>query len=84
MKKQNMIANKFEKIFKIKKKDYGILDFPGKNDGSKWRSIIFEYRIKRNTASVLCYHDINQPEWINLKANVHTRKFADHIKVKVK
>ena len=76
-------ANKYEKIFKIKKEDLGILDFTEKyGEGSKWRPIIFEYRIKRSTASVLCYHYANQPDLNNIKVTVHTRKYADHITVK--
>jgi len=83
MKKQNVVANKYEKIFKIKKEDLGILDFTEKyGEGSKWRPIIFEYRIKRSTASVLCYHYANQPDLNNIKVTVHTRKYADHITVK--
>ena len=83
MKKQNIIANKFEKIFKIKKEDLGILDISEKyGEGSKWRPIIFEYRIKRNTASVLCYHYADQPDRNNIKVTVHARKYADYITVK--
>ena len=83
VKRQNQIANKFEKIFKIKKEDLGILDISEKyGEGSKWRPIIFEYRIKRNTASVLCYHYADQPDRNNIKVTVHTRKYADYITVK--
>jgi len=82
MKKQDIIANKLEKIFKIKKEVHDIVDFSHLyGSGSKWRPIIFEYPIKANTASVLCYHYGDNPEEDNLKIAIHTRKYADFITV---
>ena len=91
MKKQNIYANKFERIFRIKKEILPIADFSDKyGPGSKWRPIIFEHpnfkRIKSNTASVLCYHYGTFPEndlfgKDNLKISVLTRKYADAITI---
>ena len=81
--KQNKYANKFEKIFKIKKEIHPIKDFSDKyGPGSKWRAIIFEYPIKANTASVLCYHYGDFPKENNLKVSVLTREYADSISVR--
>ena len=92
VKRQNQIANKFEKIFKIKKEVFPIQDFSDRyGPGSKWRPIIFEHlnfqTIKSNTASVLCYHYGTSPEndlfgEDNLKINILTREYADAITVK--
>ena len=92
IKKQNQYANKYEKIFKIKKEVLPIQDFSDKyGPGSKWRPIIFErpnfQTIKSDTASVLCYHYGTSPEndlfgEDNLKINVLTREYADAITVK--
>ena len=92
MKKQNIYANKFERIFRIKKEILPIADFSDKyGPGSKWRPIIFEHpnfqTIKSNTASVLCYHYGTSPEndlfgEDNLKINILTREYADAITVK--
>ena len=82
MKKQDIIANKLEKIFKIKKEVHDIVDFSHLyGPGCNWRPIIFEYPIKANTASVLCYHYGDNPEEDNLKIAIHTRKYADFITV---
>ena len=92
IKKQNQYANKYEKIFKIKKEVLPIQDFSDKyGPGSKWRPIIFErpnfQTIKSDTASVLCYHYGTSPEndlfgEDNLKINILTREYADAITVK--
>ena len=92
IKKQNQYANKYEKIFKIKKEVHPIQDFSDKyGPGSEWRPIIFERpnfkTIKSDTASVLCYHYGTSPEndlfgEDNLKINILTREFADAITVK--
>ena len=92
VKRQNQIANKFEKIFKIKKEVFPIQDFSDRyGPGSKWRPIIFErpnfQTIKSDTASVLCYHYGTSPEndlfgEDNLKINILTREYADAITVK--
>ena len=92
IKKQNQYANKYEKIFKIKKEVHPIQDFSDKYGlNAKWRPIIFEHpnfqTIKSNTASVLCYHYGTSPEndmfgEDNLKINVLTREYADAITVK--
>ena len=92
VKRQNQIANKFEKIFKIKKEVFPIQDFSDRyGPGSKWRPIIFErpnfQTIKSDTASVLCYHYGTSPEndlfgKDNLKINIFTREYADAITVK--
>ena len=92
MKKQNIYANKFERIFRIKKEILPIADFSDKyGPGSKWRPIIFErpnfQTIKSNTASVLCYHYGTSPEndlfgEDNLKISILTREYADAITVK--
>ena len=92
IKKQNQYANKYEKIFKIKKEVLPIQDFSDKyGPGSKWRPIIFErpnfQTIKSDTASVLCYHYGTSPENDlfgddNLKINILTREYADSITVK--
>ena len=92
IKKQNQYANKYEKIFKIKKEVLPIQDFSDKyGPGSKWRPIIFERpnfkRLKSDTASVLCYHyGTSQENDLfgndNLKINILTREFADAITVK--
>ena len=92
MKKQNIYANKFERIFRIKKEILPIADFSDKyGPGSKWRPIIFEHpnfqTIKSNTASVLCYHYGTSPEndlfgEDNLKIYILTREYADAITVK--
>ena len=92
IKKQNQYANKYEKIFKIKKEVLPIQDFSDKyGPGSEWRPIIFERpnfkRLKSDTASVLCYHYGTSPEndlfgEDNLKINILTREYADAITVK--
>lgn len=92
IKKQNQYANKYEKIFKIKKEVLPIQDFSDKyGPGSEWRPIIFERpnfeRLKSDAASVLCYHYGTSPEndlfgEDNLKINILTREFADAITVK--
>ena len=82
MKKQNIYANKFEKIFRIKKEILPIRDFSDLyGAGSKWRAIIFEYPVKANAASVLCYHYGDFPKENNLKLNVFTRDYADSITI---
>ena len=82
MKKQKIYANKFERIFRIKKEVHPIKDFSDKyGPGSKWSAIIFEYPVKANTASVLCYHYGDSPEINNLKINVLSREYADSITV---
>jgi hypothetical protein len=91
VKKQNMYANKFEKIFGIKKEIHPITDFSDKyGPGSKWRPIIFEHpnfkTIKSDTASILCYHYGTSPEndlygKDNLKINILSREYADLITV---
>ena len=91
IKKQNQYANKYEKIFKIKKEVLPIQDFSDKyGPGSKWRPIIFErpnfQTIKSDTASVLCYHYGTSPEndlfgEDNLKINIFTREYADAITI---
>ena len=92
VKRQNQIANKFEKIFKIKKEVFPIQDSSDRyGPGSKWRPIVFErpnfQTIKSDTASVLCYHYGTSPEndlfgEDNLKINILTREYADAITVK--
>ena len=92
LKKQNIYADKFQKIFGIKKEIHPVLDFSDKyGPGSKWRPIIFEkpnyQTIKSDTASVLCYHYGVSPEndlfgKDNLKVNILKREFADLITVK--
>ena len=87
MKEQKLIAQKYEKIFKIKKKEFPIKDFSDKyGPGSKWKAIVFEKpnfkTIKSDTASVLCYHYGMSKEnelhgQDNLKVNILTRDFAD-------
>ena len=82
VKKQNIYANKFEKILRIKKEIIPIRDFSDLyGAGSKWRAIIFEYPVKANTASVLCYHYGDFPDQNNLKVSVLTREYADSITV---
>ena len=87
VKKQNIYANKFEKILRIKKEIIPIRDFSDLyGAGSKWRAIIFEYPVKANAASVLCYHYGTFPEndlfgKDNLKISVLTRKYADAITI---
>jgi len=92
MKEQKLIAQKYEKIFKIKKEEFPIKDFSDKyGPGSKWKSIIFEkpnfQTIKSDTASVLCYHYGMSKEnklhgQDNLKVNIFTRDYADAITVR--
>ena len=91
-KEQNIYANKFERIFGIKKEIHPIKDFSDRyGPGSKWRAIIYErpnfQRMKSDTASVLCYHYGTSPEndlfgSDNLKINILTREYADAITVK--
>ena len=82
VKKQNIYANKFEKILRIKKEIIPIRDFSDLyGAGSKWRAIIFEYPVKANAASVLCYHYGDFPEENNLKINFFTRDYADSITI---
>lgn len=91
-KKQKLLANKYEKIFKIKKEELPEKDFSSiYGKGSRWKAIIFEKPnfkvIKSNTASVLCYHYGMSTEnelhgQDNLKVNILTRKFADAATVK--
>jgi len=91
IKEQNQYANKYEKIFKIKK-EVLTRDFSDRyGPGSKWRAIIFErpnFRVlKSDTASVLCYHYGTSPEnefygKDNLKINIISREYADIITVK--
>ena len=91
-KDQKLLANKYEKIFKIKKEELPEKDFSSRyGTGSRWKAIIFEKPnfmvIKSNTASVLCYHygmttenELHGQD--NLKVNILTRKFADAATVK--
>lgn len=91
-KNQKLLANKYEKIFKIKKEELPEKDFSSiYGKGSRWKAIIFEKPnfkvIKSNTASVLCYHYGMSTEnelhgQDNLKVNILTRKFADAATVK--
>lgn len=91
-KDQKLLANKYEKIFKIKKEVLPEKDFSRKyGPGSKWKAIIFEkpdFKIKKsNTASILCYHyGMSEENELfgqdNLKVNILTRKFADAATVK--
>ena len=82
MKKQKIYANKFERIFRIKKEVIPIKDFSDLyGPGSKWSAIIFEYPVKANTASVLCYLYGDSPETNNLKINVISREYADSITI---
>ena len=91
-KEQNIYANKFERIFGIKKEVHPIKDFSDKyGPGSKWRAIIYErpnfQKIKSDTASVLCYHYGTSPEndlfgSDNLKINILTREYANTITIK--
>ena len=91
-KEQNIYANKFERIFGIKKEVHPIKDFSDKyGPGSKWRAIIYErpnfQKIKSDTASVLCYHYGTPPEndlfgSDNLKINILTREYANTITIK--
>ena len=92
MKEQKLIAQKYEKIFKIKKEEFPIKDFSDKyGPGSKWKAIVFEKpnfkTIKSDTASVLCYHYGMSKEnklhgQDNLKVNIFTRDYADAITVR--
>ena len=92
MKEQKLLANKYEKIFKIKKEEFPIQDFSERyGPGSKWKSIIFEKPnfqiIKSDTASVLCYHYGTSAEnelygQDNLKVNILTREFANAATIK--
>ena len=92
LKKQIIYANKFEKIFRMKKEIHPISDFSDRyGSGSKWRPIIFEHpnfqTIKSDTASILCYHYGTSPEndlygEDNLKINILTREYADLITIK--
>ena len=91
-KEQNIYANKFERIFGIKKEIHPIKDFSDRyGPGSKWRAIIYEkpnfQRLKSDTASVLCYHYGTSPEndlfgSDNLKINILTREYANTITIK--
>ena len=91
-KDQKLLANKYEKIFKIKKEELPEKDFSSRyGTGSRWKAIIFEKPnfkiIKSNTASVLCYHYGMSTEnelhgQDNLKVNILDRKFADAATVK--
>ena len=72
----NLKNYKFENQTKL------IKDFSDKyGPGSKWRAIIFEYPVKANAASVLCYHYGDFPEGNNLKINFFTRDYADSITI---
>ena len=92
MKEQKLLADKYEKIFKIKKEEFPIQDFSERyGPGSKWKSIIFEKPnfqiIKSDTASVLCYHYGTSAEnelygQDNLKVNILTREFANAATIK--
>ena len=80
MKKQDEYAKKNSELFGLKPLDYGIEQRP--SGPGKWRAIIFEYPIPKETSSILCYHFENQPDRNNLKMGVLTREFANYISVK--
>ena len=86
LKKQNSYANRFERLFKIKKSAYPVQDFSKRyGPGSKWRAIVFEkpnYKVvKSDTASVLCYHYGDKSYQDNLKLNILARDYANAITV---
>lgn len=80
MKKQDEYVKINSKLFRLKPVDYGIKKKP--SGTGKWRAIIFDYPIPKETSSILCYHFENQPERNNLKMGVLTREFANYISVK--
>ena len=92
MKEQKLIAQKYEKIFKIKKEEFPIKDFSDKyGPGSKWKAIVFEKpnfkTIKSDTASILCYHyGMSKENELygedNLKVNIFTRDYANAISIR--
>ena len=92
MKEQKLIAQKYEKIFKIKKEEFPIKDFSDKyGPGSKWKAIVFEKpnfkTIKSDTASILCYHyGMSKENELygedNLKVNIFTRDYANAITIR--
>ena len=91
MKEQKLIAQKYEKIFKIKKEEFPIKDFSDKyGPGAKWKAIVFEKpnfkTIKSDTASVLCYHYGSKENELygedNLKINIFTRDYANAITIR--
>ena len=87
MKEQKLIAQKYEKIFKIKKEELPEKDISHLyGPGSKWKAIIFEKpnfkTIKSDTASVLCYHyGMSEENTLQgrdtLNVNIFTRDYAD-------
>ena len=86
LKKQSSYANRFERLFKIKKSAYPVQDFSARyGPGSKWRAIVFEkpdYKVvKSDTASVLCYHYGDKSYQDNLKLNILARDYANAITV---
>ena len=79
MKKQNEYMNTNSKLFNLKPQDYGVQPRPG--GPGKWRAVIFEYPILKETSSILCYHFEDDPDRNNLKMGVLTRELANHISV---
>ena len=80
MRKQDEYVTTNTKLFGLKPVDYGIEKRPG--GPGKWRAVIFEYSLPRETSSVLCYHFEDDPERNNLKMGVLTREFANYISPK--
>jgi len=82
MKKQDEYMKINTKLFNLKPEDYGIAPHPNPNIVGKWRAVIFDHSPPKETSSILCYHDENDPEGNNLKMGVLNREFANHISVR--
>lgn len=80
MKKQDEYMTINSKLFNLKPQDFGVQPRPG--GPGKWRAVIFEYPILKETSSILCYHFEDDPDRNNLKMGVLTREFANHISVR--
>ena len=79
MKKQDEYMTINSKLFNLKPQDFGVQP---SQVAWKWRAVIFEYPILKETSSILCYHFEDDPDRNNLKMGVLTREFANHISVR--
>ena len=81
MKKQDEYMNINTKLFNLKPVDYGVAPHPNPSIVGKWRAVIFDHSPPKETSSILCYHNENDPERNDLKMGVLNREFANHISV---
>ena len=82
MKKQDEYMKINTKLFNLKPVDYGVAPHPNPSIVGKWRAVIFDHSPPKETSSILCYHNENDPESNDFKMGILNREFANHISVK--